>query len=514
MKKIFTLAMMALLGMGSVYAADVTDELTRDLFAVTGNNYTSVTGISASSSAVYAAQMAGGNESIQLRSNNSNSGIITTASGGTVKSIKVEWNSNTADARTLDVYGSTVAYTAPTDLYGDNKGEQIASFTKSDGDKTITIDGNYQYVGFRSKSGAMYIDKITIVWEVEGGQEETKTATAIQFASDPDTRALADVPDVLKKSVPQAAVYAGETKISDADIIWNTSDASVTIDNNGVITATEQGTYTITASYSGNDTYKEASKSYTLKVYKVYENLHNMVEDVTSENAKWDTGELVFYMLYNHDTEATFTNTVAYVNGTSTYITDGTDFMLLYGTSGLTTGDVITSAVDLEKGSVTGIYGKLYLYNKLPEITLDAIDVTTTASGAKVDPVVITVDKLGENLNHYVTIQDAEYVSADGKNLTFKVGETSFIVRQNWTNVSIEGLEATAKYTLEGMEAVYKTTNQLYLISWTKTSEPTGISSVKAAAEFNGAIYNIAGQKVSASYKGLVIKNGKKIVQK
>ena len=41
-----------------------------------------------------------------------------------------------------------------------------------------------------------------------------------------------------------------------------------------------------------------------------------------------------------------------------------------------------------------------------------------------------------------------------------------------------------------------------------------GISSVKAAAEFNGAIYNIAGQKVSASYKGLVIKNGKKIVQK
>ena len=35
---------------------------------------------------------------------------------------------------------------------------------------------------------------------------------------------------------------------------------------------------------------------------------------------------------------------------------------------------------------------------------------------------------------------------------------------------------------------------------------------VKAAA--NGAIYNIAGQKVNASYKGLVIKNGKKYIQK
>lgn len=35
---------------------------------------------------------------------------------------------------------------------------------------------------------------------------------------------------------------------------------------------------------------------------------------------------------------------------------------------------------------------------------------------------------------------------------------------------------------------------------------------VKVAAD--GAIYNIAGQKVSASYKGLVIKNGKKFIQK
>ena len=64
------------------------------------------------------------------------------------------------------------------------------------------------------------------------------------------------------------------------------------------------------------------------------------------------------------------------------------------------------------------------------------------------------------------------------------------------------------------MESIYNTTNQLYLISWTKTSEPTGISTAKTAAEFNGAIYNVAGQQVTKSYKGLVIKNGKKVVQK
>ena len=44
-------------------------------------------------------------------------------------------------------------------------------------------------------------------------------------------------------------------------------------------------------------------------------------------------------------------------------------------------------------------------------------------------------------------------------------------------------------------------------------AESTAIKAVKAA-NADGAIYNIAGQKVNASYKGLVIKNGKKYIQK
>lgn len=43
----------------------------------------------------------------------------------------------------------------------------------------------------------------------------------------------------------------------------------------------------------------------------------------------------------------------------------------------------------------------------------------------------------------------------------------------------------------------------------------TGIESVETAKEANdGAIYNLAGQKVSADYKGVVIKNGKKVMMK
>ena len=54
------------------------------------------------------------------------------------------------------------------------------------------------------------------------------------------------------------------------------------------------------------------------------------------------------------------------------------------------------------------------------------------------------------------------------------------------------------------------------VIEFAPTAEvlPTGINGVVAETSSNAPAYNLAGQKVSASYKGIVIKNGKKFVQK
>ena len=50
---------------------------------------------------------------------------------------------------------------------------------------------------------------------------------------------------------------------------------------------------------------------------------------------------------------------------------------------------------------------------------------------------------------------------------------------------------------------------------WTITyTTATGISNVETVKDQNSTIYNIAGQMVTSSYKGLVIKNGKKFVNK
>ena len=47
-----------------------------------------------------------------------------------------------------------------------------------------------------------------------------------------------------------------------------------------------------------------------------------------------------------------------------------------------------------------------------------------------------------------------------------------------------------------------------------QTQGSTGITTTQTTSTSNGAIYNLAGQKVDASYKGIVVKNGKKVVIK
>jgi hypothetical protein len=156
---------------------EITDHLDREFTGVTGTTYSSWEGKTSLSDAVYAGQSAGGNESIQLRSNNSNSGIITTSSGGTVALITVNWNENTANGRTLNVYGKSTAYSAPTDLYdNDLQGTLIGTIVYGTSTE-LEITDDYEFIGLRSSSGAMYLHDIYITWTTSGGIPQPTVAT-------------------------------------------------------------------------------------------------------------------------------------------------------------------------------------------------------------------------------------------------------------------------------------------------------------------------------------------------
>ena len=66
-------------------------------------------------------------------------------------------------------------------------------------------------------------------------------------------------------------------------------------------------------------------------------------------------------------------------------------------------------------------------------------------------------------------------------------------------------------YNIKGIAYTYNSTPELVPVDG---GIVTGISDVKYNETENGVIYNIAGQRVDASYKGIVIMNGKKIVKK
>ena len=163
---------------GKPAAGAVVDVLTRATTGVTSTSYTDWSGKQVTSSAVYAGQSAGGNSSIQLRSDKSSSGIVTTKSGGKVKKIKVTWNSSTSSGRTLDIYGKNTSYTAATELYSTStQGTKLGSI-KYGTSTELEISGDYEYIGLRSASGAMYLTEIEITWETSGsGGEVTPDPT-------------------------------------------------------------------------------------------------------------------------------------------------------------------------------------------------------------------------------------------------------------------------------------------------------------------------------------------------
>ena len=119
MKKFLTFFLTALLTFSVGWAATVTDVLTLDGLGLSGigQTYTNFSNKTFSSTAVYAGKCAGSYSSIQLRSKSSDSGIITTASGGKLKSITLVWNSATSNSRTVFVYGKNTPYSAVSELY-------------------------------------------------------------------------------------------------------------------------------------------------------------------------------------------------------------------------------------------------------------------------------------------------------------------------------------------------------------------------------------------------------------
>ena len=129
------------------------------------------------SEAVYAGRTAKNYGGIQTRSKNKDTGIFTTASGGKVRRITVVWvDTYHNDNRYLAVYGSNTAYADVGDLFNTGThGTLLATFSYNEAEysaaddtyyQEIEITDDYSYIGFCSKTGALYIASLSVTWEI------------------------------------------------------------------------------------------------------------------------------------------------------------------------------------------------------------------------------------------------------------------------------------------------------------------------------------------------------------
>ena len=83
-------------------------------------------------------------------------------------------------------------------------------------------------------------------------------------------------------------------------------------------------------------------------------------------------------------------------------------------------------------------------------------------------------------------------------------------------NGYLDNLTDGEAYTVVGIVVTYynKTDNTVIAELAPIKEVVTGINDIKAETQSNGAVYNLAGQKVDGSYKGIVIRDGKKYLNK
>ena len=187
---------------------------------------------------------------------------------------------------------------------------------------------------------------------------------------------------------------------------------------------------------------------------------------------------------------------------------------------------------DCQQGSNNGlIQVSKIAYYKVGDTPV-IVDITNTAETA------YTIAKAKELIDADKGLSESVYVkgtvSQAGESLNDQYGSLSYYISDDGTTgnelqvyggLSFEGKKFTSVDDIKVGDVVvvygklkkYNTTYELdkdnILISLNgKTTGITNITTDEAAK--NAPVYNLAGQKVTKAYKGVVIKNGKKMIQK
>ena len=406
---------------------EVTDVLNQELTGVTGTSYTEWSGKTSNSDAVWAGQSAGGNSSIQLRSNNSNSGIITTTSGGTVTKVVVTWNSNTVNGRTLNVYGKNSAYSATTELYNDQTQGTLIGTIVCGTSTELSITDNYEFIGMRSASGAMYLTKVDVTWENgAAANDPTISAENVNIGYNAES---GEIEFTINNPVEGGVLTA------DTEAEW--------------LTFGEVGDETVPFTCTANETAIARTASVVLTY--TYNTDQTVTKNVTITQAGDPNATITIAEARAQGTGAVVTRgIITSIIGSSSktaYIQDATAAIVVYGSFTAVVGDEIR------------VSGTLSNYNGLLEITNPTV--TVLSSSNTVEPEVMTVAEAATSSNQgwYIRIEEATVNAISNQNVTIAQDESTIEVR--FTSADDVDFEVNNIISLDGNIGSYNGNNQI-----------------------------------------------------
>ncbi len=431
----------------------VTDELTSKVLGLT-QKYSSFTNKKASSDALYCG-CAYKNTSSQIQINGGGTsygtepnkviGLVSTVSGGTIKSITIELNSS---KNPLLVFGNNKAFVGSDDLKGNNKGTQIASITNTT-KRTIIPTENYKYVGFYSAK-ANYIKKITIVWE----KAATTPTTTTTFGTNSGKTFTFTNGTLEGFTAPTATATKSDDNTDLSNLIeYTSSDADiVAVDSKTgelTFTKTKFGKAAIIATLPKTDTYKTSTDSYFVenKDNHIATSLSFNGTDVTLTEGKTDAGaDFTGYT-------ATEANNIA---GTITYAASGDAVATVNETTGAVTvtpsvygtTTITATFTPADPTQYSGSTATYQITNKkavdLSEITFDVKTDKTSKKDQKKDQLTKSIVKIESTSAALGGYDDYRFYGGDNKT-TFSLTDPTRVI----TSIKFVGGSAYGNFTTD-----------------------------------------------------------------
>ena len=468
----------------------MTDVITASYLNATSTSYTDFSGVKISSNAVYAgnsAKTTGG--AIQLRSKNSNSGIVTTVSGGNARKITIETESGT---KTIDIYGKATPYEDASNLYATANGDQGTKLgsLKCGTDTELVIEGDYPYIGIRSYDGAVYLTSITITWE-PGSSEPApdtytvscETVTGGTLSATP-SKAEAGAEVTLTATPDAGYAFNNNWTVKDAD------EAEILV-NEGKFTMPAKDV-TVSGSFSKVDyTITKATcegGSFTVKKNGVEVTKAQVGDPITLEASAAEGYEFDSWTVTNESTSKTV------------YVSENSFTM---------PGANVTVKANFVKLAVVPKYASLEELVNAGAPTKDGTYVTVTLTNDEITGIYTTSKGYRNGIYFKVRTQEVEiyckdvpeswviggYVSGTLTNCAWKLFSSTWeLCPTDWTELTYAAPCATPIITLKGAEASITCATEGATIRYTLN----GTDPVEASAIYSDVVTLTDGQTIKA----------------